>query len=87
MEALQVEREEPARKERKTSVAARWRMTFAARKEHKEREGEDPTEEGDNRGRCARELGEGRRLRDGECAEGGTEPRMTTSKSERCGAH
>jgi hypothetical protein len=50
VEALQVEREEPARKERKTSVAARWRMTFAARKEHKEREGEDPAEEGDNSG-------------------------------------
>ena len=62
MEALQVEREEPARKEGETSVAARWRMTFTARKEHKKREGKDPTEEGDNRGRCARELGEGRRL-------------------------
>jgi hypothetical protein len=87
VEALQVEREEPARKEGETSVAARRRMTFAARKEHKEREGEDSTEESDNRGRCARELGEGRRLRDGECAEGGTESRMTTGKSERCSAH
>ena len=50
MEALQVEGEEPARKERETAVAARWRMAFAARKERKEWEGEDPTEEGDNRG-------------------------------------
>jgi hypothetical protein len=50
VEALQVKREEPARKERETSVAARWRMAFAARKEHKEREGEESAKEGDNSG-------------------------------------
>jgi hypothetical protein len=50
MEALQVEGEEPTGKEGETSVAARWRMTFAAGKEHKEREGEDSAEERHDRG-------------------------------------
>jgi hypothetical protein len=50
VEALQVKREEPTRKKGEASVAARWRMTFAAREQRKEREGEESAKEGDNSG-------------------------------------
>jgi len=48
VKALQVECEERTGKEREAAVATRWRMTFATRKEQKEREREDATKERDN---------------------------------------
>ena len=86
MKALQVKGEEAARHECEGAVATARAVPFAARDEGKERQGEDAAIEGYCSGRSPRKLCERRRLRDGDRAEGGTEPRVARGESERCGS-